>query len=146
MNIQSDVHYRSEREVEEVLRRFESCELTASEFGHRPHLTVALLYSLRFSEQEALERMRAGVRRFLEHHRLDSHIYHETLTAFWLRRVRAFVSSASARECSHAVRANELIAACGDSRVVYRYYSKELIDSDGARTAWVEPDLKALDF
>ena len=49
--------YRSDEEVSEVVRRFESCEFAPDEFKHRLHLTVALLYLLDSPYAEALERM-----------------------------------------------------------------------------------------
>jgi hypothetical protein len=93
----------------------------------------------------AHERMRAAVLGFLAQHRLDPGVYHETITAFWLRRVRAFVRCAGAGRHAREL-ANELIKECGDSSLLFDYYSRELIDSKEARAGWVEPDLKALDF
>ena len=139
------VFYEADEEVEEVLRRFESGALSPAEFKHRQHLTVALLYLLRLPEREAHARMRDTILRFLAHHRLGAGVYHETITAFWLRRVRSFVRGADARRPLHEL-ANELINECADSRLVFEYFSRELIETNEARSAWVEPDLKALDF
>ncbi|HEX7176079.1 MAG TPA: hypothetical protein VF240_12530, partial [Pyrinomonadaceae bacterium] len=88
------VTYESDEEVEDVLRRFESGALRPAEFKHRQHLTVALLYLLRLPEREVHARMRDTILRFLAHHRLDASVYHETITAFWLRRVRFYVRGA----------------------------------------------------
>ncbi len=138
--------YRSDAEVTEVVRRFESCEFQPDEFKHRRHLTVALCYLLRFSDEEALEQMRRGILRFLAHHGLDpSGVYHETLTVFWIKCVRSFVARAGAGRTLAAL-ANELTESCGDARLVFDFYSKELIESDEARRGWVGPDLKPLDF
>ena len=137
--------YGSDEEVEEVVRLFESCEFPPDDFNHRPHLTVALCYLLRSSDAEALERLRLGLARYIKAHGITPTLYHETITAFWLRRVRAFVERAGAGR-SLAELANELSEECGDSRLVFHYYSKELIDSERARQGWVEPDLRPLDF
>jgi hypothetical protein len=137
--------YETDAEVESLLRRFETCAVPPSDFKHRQHLTVALLYLLRFPALEAHARMRASLLRLLKHHRIEAPVYHETLTVFWLRRVRAFIDGAGASRPVHEL-ANELATVCADSRLVFDYYSKELIDSEGARARWVEPDLKALDF
>src|SRR3954453_22986759 len=82
--------YRNDKEVLEVVRRFESCEYAPDNFKHRLHLTVALKYLLDSSYAEALERRRAGLHRFVKHHKLSG-VYHETLTVFWVRRVLAYV-------------------------------------------------------
>lgn len=139
------VFYEADEEVEDVLRRFESGALTPSEFKHRQHLTVALLYLLRLPDGEAHARMRDTILRFLARHRLDAGVYHETITAFWLRRVRSFVRNADTRRPVHEL-ANELINSCADARLVFEYFSRERIETKEARSGWVEPDLKALDF
>ncbi|HVF54597.1 MAG TPA: hypothetical protein VM934_00525 [Pyrinomonadaceae bacterium] len=143
--LQTNGHYRSDEEVREVVRRFEACAFTPAEFKHAPHLTVALLYLLESPWQEALERMRQSIRRFLAHHRLDASVYHETMTVFWIKRVRSFVEKVDGERPLFLL-ANELLAECGDARLVFGYYSKELIESDESRKGWAEPDLKPLDF
>ena len=45
-----------------------------------------------------------------------------------------------------AVLTNALAEECGASGLVFDYYSRGLIDSEAARRAWREPDLKPLDF
>ena len=137
--------YRNAEEVEEVVRRFESCELPTADFNHREHLLVALCYLLRMGDAEALERLRARIGRYAAAHGVNPSLYHETITVFWLRRVRAFVERADAAR-GLAELTNALAEECGGSRLVFEYYSKELIDSDGARRGWVEPDLRPLDF
>jgi hypothetical protein len=136
--------YQSDEEVSEVVRRFESCEFAPDEFKHRRHLAVALAYLLDSPYQVALERMRRGLHRFVAHHELSG-VYHETLTVFWLRRVLSFVERAD-RARGLARLANELSDACADPRVVFDYYSKERLESDEARSDWLDPDLRPLDF
>ena len=137
--------YRSDAEAEEVVRVFESCELPPADFNHREHLLVALCYLLRLSDAEALNRVRARIGRYAEAHGINPSLYHETITVFWLKRVRAFVGRAGA-DRGLARLTNALAEECGSSRLVYDYYSKELLDTDAARRGWVEPDLKPLDF
>lgn len=136
--------YESDGDVLEVVRKFESCEYAPDDFGHKLHLTVALMYLLDSSYAEALERMRQSLRRFVSHHKLSG-VYHETLTVFWVRRVLAFVEQ-SDRTRGLTRLANDLNEACANSRLVFDYYTKERIDSDKARAYWLDSDLKPLDF
>jgi hypothetical protein len=134
----------TDEDVLEVVRKFESCEYAPDDFGHKLHLTVALVYLLDSPYAEALERMRQGLRRFVARHKLSG-VYHETLTVFWVRRVQAFVGQ-SDKSRGLTRLANELSDACANSRLVFDYYTKERIDSDKARAYWLDPDLKPLDF
>ena len=137
--------YQSDEEVLEVVRRFESCELPPADFNHREHLLVALCYLLRMDEADACERVRARINAYVAAHGVNPSLYHETITVFWLKRVRAYVARAGGGP-GLAQMTNALAAECGSSRLVFDYYSKELIDSETARRGWVEPDLKPLDF
>ena len=96
-------------------------------------------------EADAVERVRLRINAYVAAHGVNPNLYHETITAFWLKRVRAYVARAG-DDLSLAEMTNALAAECGSSRLVFDYYSKELIDSDTARREWVEPDLKPLDF
>jgi len=136
--------FRSDEEVLEVVRRFESCEFAPDDFKHRLHLAVALVYLLDAPYHVALERVRQGLKRFIEHHGLSG-VYHETLTVFWMRRVLAFAERAD-RARGLAELANELSDACADPRIVFDYYSKGRVESDKARAYWLDSDLKPLDF
>ncbi len=134
--------YGGDEEVLEVVRRFESCEYAPDDFKHGPHLTVALLYLLEAPYPAALERMRRGLRHFTGRHGLPG-VYHETLTVFWMRRVRAFLEGERNEARSLVSLANEL-AATADKRLPLEHYTRERLFSPEARAAWVEPDLKPL--
>jgi hypothetical protein len=137
--------YSSDEEAEEVVRRFESCELPPAEFNHREHLLVALCYLIRAGEAEALSRVRVRIGRYAAAHGVNPSLYHETITVFWLKRVSAYAARAAYGR-GLAELTNGLAAECGSSRLIFEYYSRELIDSERARREWVEPDLKPLDF
>ena len=137
--------YQSDEEVLEVVRRFESCELPPADFNHREHLLVALCYLLRMNEAEALARVRARINAYVAAHGINPNLYHETITAFWLKRVRVYIKR-DGDGLGLAEMTNALAAECGSSRLIFDYYSKGLIDSETARREWVEPDLRPLDF
>ncbi len=135
--------YTTSEEIEEVARKFETYAFDPSEFNHPQHLIVALLYLRDATEEEALERIRRSLFRFLAHHQIQENVYHETITLFWLKLVRRFLSQTNAARPLIEV-ANDLIQTHGDSRLIYSYFSKERLDSAEARQRWIEPDLKPL--
>ncbi len=79
--------YQSEAEIENVVRGFETCETGADDFRHAHHLVVALWYLHTMNRDAALDRMRAGLLRFLDHHGVDKGKYSETVTVFWIDKI-----------------------------------------------------------
>ena len=79
--------YQSESEIENVVRAFETCETGADDFKHKDHLVVAVWYVHNLGSEAALERMRAGLIRFLNYHEVDPTKYSEEITRFWIERV-----------------------------------------------------------
>lgn len=133
--------FADETQLVSLVGGFESCTLT--EFKHASHLSVALWYLARFPEHEAYARMRESLRRFAAHH--NSNLYHETITVFWLRFVRDFISRQSSDAPPHVL-ANRLAAASPDKNLINDYYTPQRLASDEAKASWIEPDLKPLDF
>ncbi|HEV2802270.1 MAG TPA: hypothetical protein VGW12_17490 [Pyrinomonadaceae bacterium] len=144
VGIEESKRYRSEREIEKLVEDFESCTVLREEFDHGAHLAVALWYLARFPYAMAEEHMRAGLHRYTAHHNAQAN-YNETLTLFWLKLVSHFLARA---DDAHTLdeRANELLAAYGSSKLAFEYYSRALVQTPEAKTSWVEPDLKPLDF
>ena len=139
--------FRTTGEVLSLLRRFDDCTLPRDEWTHAAHLTVALWHLLEYDWAEAVTRVRRGIQRYNAAHGIRTTPtggYHETLTLFWMRRVRAFLEEGRNEARSLVALANDLCAAL-DSRLPLEYYTRERLFSSEARAAWVEPDLKSLD-
>ncbi len=136
-------YYKEVREIEAVIKGFESCTTAKDDFTHRSHLTVAAYYLHGSNQPNATQRMRAGLLRFLDHHGVGRAKFHETLTIFWIRTVWAFVERLT-QDLSLLEMTNEVIESLGDSRLVFEYYSEELLRTDETRNGWVAPDLKDL--
>ena len=79
--------YESEDEIEKVVRAFEACETGADDFHHAQHLAVAVWYLHTMDRDAALDRMRAGLLRFLDHHEGDTSKYSESITVFYIDKI-----------------------------------------------------------
>jgi len=134
--------YQNKDEIEAVVSGFESCSTAKEDFKHRSHLTVAVWYLLHSTPDEALEKMRASLLRFLEHHGVGREKYHETLTVFWVKLVQKAITEV--RQDSLVLTTNGVLERLADPRVVFEYYGEASWKTDIARAEWVEPDLKNL--
>ena len=128
--------YASDAEVEEVARRFESCEFAIDAFDHTAHLTVAVVYLARYGEEEAMNHMRESLLRFSRHHGKMG--YHETITRFWLR----VVAAEPATTQTLCARANQIVGKYADKDFILQFYTRDRLMSDLAKKEWVEPDVK----
>lgn len=139
--------FRTTGEILALVRRFDDCTLPREEWTHAAHLTVALWHLLQFDWPEAVARVRRGIKRYDAAHGVRATPtggYHETLTLFWLRAVRAFLE-AERNEARALVRLANDLAATHDKNLPLKHYTRELLFSPEARAAWVEPDLKPVD-
>jgi hypothetical protein len=136
-------HYKTETEIDAVVRGFESCSTGKSEFTHISHLTVAAWYLRRLSLEQATEQMRASLFRFIDHYGIEGK-YHETLTVFWMRVVQKRLDELDPTLSLLEV-ANAVIEPFSNSHLVFDYYSQALLWSAEARRTWMQPDLKPFD-
>jgi len=135
--------YKDDAEISTLVSAFESCSFHPSEFKHYQHLAVAFWYVSHLPFAEAGERMKNGIRRLAATYGKTG--YGETVTVFWLKIVQGFFASADPED-SLATRTNKLIANYGDPKLIFAYYSSELLTSPEAKAEWVEPDLKPFGF
>jgi len=117
-----------------LVDRLERCLFANSEFHHRDHLAVAVVYLYAAEFASAMDRMRASLNRFAAHHNVPK-LYHETLTRFWMQQVeqrldRSLCLSESVRLAQEAL---------PDKKLALTYYTQETLDSVKAKTQWVEP-------
>ena len=133
--------YSKLADIEEVVRRFESCEYWPEEFTHARHLTVACFYLSTLPTDQALSRMRTGLHRFIEHHGKQG--YHETITRFWMKACGQFLSGQAAGT-DLVENINATLQALANKELLFRHYSRDLVMSEAARQNWIEPDLHAI--
>ena len=79
--------YESEDQIESVVRGFEACETGADDFKHAEHLVVAVWYLHTMDRDAALDRMRSGLLRFLDHYEGNTSKYSEPITVFWIDKI-----------------------------------------------------------
>ena len=138
--------YRTDDELEDLVRSFKSGTLPREEWTHIAHLTVALWYLVNYTTYTAAQLIRDGIRRFngmkgIETTRTSG--YHETMTLFWIWAISKYLS-ASKEGQTLADLANGIAERLGESGLPFKYYTRERLMSWEARTGWVEPDLKPL--
>jgi len=136
--------FRTETQIGELVQAFENCSLSAAEFDHHAHMTVALWYLMSGSFADATERIRSNIQRFAAHHR-QNHLYNETITLFWMKLLRHALDVAEPTP-SLAVLVHQILTSWGNMRFVFSHYSRHRIFSESARQTWLEPDLLPLSF
>lgn len=126
---------------EAFARAFEAGSITPTQFDHIAHVRVAWVYVQETASlDEALSRMRDGIRRFAAAAGVAQK-YHETITVLWMRLLAEVRAAGASGELSDVLRAHPALA---DKDRPFQYYSRELLLSDAARAAWVDPDLRVL--
>jgi hypothetical protein len=120
---------------DELVAGFEAASLPG--FRHADHVRVTLVYLSRHGRDDALARMTEGVRRLAA---IEGHPgkFHVTMTRAWIDLLEA------ARHAHPGARGPAaLVAACPgllDKDALLRFYSREVLHSEAARTGWVPPD------
>ena len=135
------MRYNSENEILSVVESFESGTISRDDWRHAEHLTVALVYLSNAEFDAAYAKMRSGIFNLLESFGVDlskEMPYHETMTIFWMKTVEDYKKSCE--NDSILETCNELVEKF-DKDYPLRFYSRELLFSDEARTKFVEADL-----
>src|SRR4051794_11401650 len=138
------MRYKSDEEILNVVRSFEDASISRDAWKHAEHLTVALHYLSLHDIDAATAKMRKGIFKLLAAFEVDLNKempYHETMTDFWMRTVAEFNSSKNG--ASLLDKANELVAEY-DKDYPLRFYSREYLFSDEARSKFVNGDLQTL--
>ena len=138
--------YKTEDEILEIVRLFETGTIRREDWRHAEHLTVAFYYASHHDFETALVKMRDGIFNLLNAFEVDltkEMPYHETLTVFWMRTIFDLIKE---REKSSFVeKANRVLEICGDKDLPLKFYSREFLFSDEARKKFVEGDLLSKD-
>ena len=124
---------------EAFARAFEAGAVKPEQFDHAAHLRVAWVYLRETgSADAALPRIREAIQRFAAAAGAAQK-YHETITVVWMRLLedaRAAVTQPC--ELSELLRQRP---GLGDKNLPLKYYSRDRLFSDQARTTFVPADL-----
>jgi hypothetical protein len=125
-------------EDERFLADLESGRLSPDQFDHRAHVRAAFIYLTAANPEQAADRMRDTLLRFLRHHGIDVSKYHETITRAWILAVRHFMElTPSAESADGFIEANPRIL---DSKIMLSHYSAAILFAPAARGGFLEPD------
>jgi hypothetical protein len=133
--------YKTVEEIEALVKAFENGTISRDEWRHAEHLTVALYYLSNNDFPGALGKMREGIFNLLRSFAIDlskEMPYHETLTVFWMKTVADF---AQAKTETSLVEICSALIAAHDKDFPLRFYSRECLFSDAARSQYIKPDL-----
>src|SRR5580765_5341691 len=86
---------------------FEACALATSEFTHEAHVRLAYVHLVELDVESAVQRMREGLLRFLEHHGLPRSKFHETITRAWVLAVRHFMERSTSTSSADFIARNQ---------------------------------------
>ncbi|BAU09713.1 hypothetical protein LEP3755_01880 [Leptolyngbya sp. NIES-3755] len=139
--------YSTENEIIELVKAFENCTLARSYWTHPAHLTVALWYLID-QPLTAPDQIRFGIQRYNQAHGIESTStsgYHETITRFWIHLIQNYLDRINVHDSLLSL-TNQLMNDYSDPIVLFEYYSRDLIFSPEARSRWIEPNLKSLNY
>jgi hypothetical protein len=124
---------------DEFIASFENCGLASESFHHSDHVRMAFLYLRRYPALEALQRFSTSLARFAAANGKPK-LYHETITWAFLLLIRERLARTGFQQTWP-----EFAASNGDllnwkNNVLKKYYHRETLSSDLARTTFLFPD------
>lgn len=139
-------HYPAE-ELENLIKKFEACELPKEAWTHEAHLAAAVWYLWHHDFETALNLTRTNITKFNESVggvNSDTEGYHESITKCWLLITQDFLRNRHFKSVADAV--NAFIASdSGHIHYLRNFYSKETLFTTHARKNWVAPDLMSIE-
>lgn len=123
------------------LQEFEACQLDPAKFHHADHIRLAWLCVNRYGAGRAEARLLDGIRKFAER-ACAPRKFNYTITIAWTRLVAtAQINSPAANKFFDWIQLHpELL----DRNLLANYYSPDSLQTEEARSGWVEPDLAPL--
>jgi len=134
-------------DLDRLVTNFCSTTLPKADWTHAAHLTIGMWHAHRYGPDEALSRLRVGIRRLNDRHgTINSTIsgYHETITRAYVQLLSQFLKGCP-QELPFLDRLSCLLGSqLADKTALVHFYSGEVLASASARAEWLEPDLAPL--
>ncbi len=130
--------------LDDLVARFASATLPKAEWTHAAHLSVGAWHVSRFGREEALARLRIGIRRLNDAHgtpNTPESGYHETITRAYVLLLEGFLAACPPSLTLEARVAALLAGPDGARDALFAFYSRERLLAPAARSRWVAPDL-----
>ena len=129
-------------ELETLAADFQARALPKAQWTHEAHLAVGAWHVHRYGTADAIDRLRAGIRRLNESHgtaNTDTGGYHESVTVAYVAVIAAFLDRTRPVSIAEGVQAL-LSSPLARKDALLTFYSREVLFSVRARREWVPPD------
>jgi hypothetical protein len=140
---------QTDSDLHSLAEQFGACTLPHKEWTHTAHLAVGVWHIAHYGTEEALSRLREGIRRLNDSHGTVNSAtsgYHETVTRAYVQLLSEFFERCRPELPLVERFALLLASTLADKQVLLRFYSRETLMSADARARWVEPDLAPLEL
>ena len=137
------MHYKSMDEVQALRVKFERGTLALEDWTHKAHLALCCLYLMNHPRR-ATRMLRDGIQSLNRANGVLNTAtsgYHETLTLFWIAKVRGLLDVCAGDELAVL---NAVVNGLANKELVLFHFSRERIMSPEARHSWCAPDLRPL--
>ncbi len=132
---------------EALVKAFVARTLPREQWTHFAHLTVGLWHVDRYDADEALARLRVGIRQLNGSHgtvNSDTGGYNETITRAYVLLLAEFNERYCEGRSLTERTAHLLSSPLAEKEALFAFYARQTLGSKEARTRWVELDLTPL--
>lgn len=133
--------------LDQLANDFTAGDLPAVAWTHAAHLAVGAWHVHHFGPDEALLRLRRGIRALNDRHgtaNTPTSGYHETITAAYTQLIAECLATFDGAVPLHERVATLLAGPLSDRTCLLRFWSRDRLMSPEARATWVPPDLAPL--
>ncbi len=127
---------------DEFVSAFDQCRLEPANFHHADHVRLAWIYAARCSPVEAEQKLMSGIQRFAAKAGVPGKFQYTTTLAWARLVVRARKRSDGRLRFDQWITAHPEFL---DRQLLQKYYSRGLLETEPARSAWVAPNLASFD-
>ena len=128
----------------EFLTAFEECTLTPADWTHEAHVRMAWLYLTQYDYEPALRFIRSGIQHLNARVLKKDLAYHETITVAFARLIESTRRMLPAKHTLSDLKLHAPDLFDRQLSAVVKYYSRDRLFSNEARSSWIEPDLAPL--